>query len=223
MDTQDLIRHLAARAARVRPLPRPWVRAALWLAVSVPYAALIVLMMSPRDDLSVQLANPKFLVEQAAALATAVLAAVAAFAMTVPGHSRAVWLLPLAPLAIWLGSLGRGCLQEWLRKGVEALTLSPDWACFPKIALIGSVPAIAIVAMLRRGAPLRPSATIALAGLAAAALGNVGLRLFHPQDASLMVLVWQVGSVAVLSAVSGAAGSLVLRWPSKTVLLQSAR
>lgn len=222
MHTSDLIRHLAARAAPVRRLPRPWVRVALWLAVSLPYVALIVLMMPPRGDLALRLADAKFLVEQAAAFATAILAAAAAFAMTVPGRSRAVGLLPLPPLAIWLASLGKGCLQDWLREGFAGVALAPDWACLPKIALIGSVPAIAIVAMLRRGAPLRPNATLALAGLAAAALGNVGLRLFHAQDASIMVLVWQFGSVALLSAVSGAMGGLVLRWPSMAAACQRA-
>ena len=57
--------------------------------------------------------------------------------------------------------------------------------------------------MLRRGAPLTPFATMALGGLAAAALGDFGLRLFHSQDASLMVLVWQFGTVVVLSVLAG--------------------
>jgi hypothetical protein len=68
--------------------------------------------------------------------------------------------------------------------------------------------------MLRRGAPLTPSITVALGGLAAAGLGNFGLRLFHAQDASLMVLVWQVGSVAILTMAAACAGRLLLNWRS---------
>jgi len=49
--------------------------------------------------------------------------------------------------------------------------------------------------------------------LAAAAIGNFGLRLFHTQDAALMVLVWQVGSVALLAALAGLTGHRLLRWP----------
>jgi hypothetical protein len=66
--------------------------------------------------------------------------------------------------------------------------------------------------MLRRGAPLTPKITTALGGLAAAGLGNFGLRLFHPQDSSLMVLVWQMGSVLLLTLLCGMAGRLLLRW-----------
>jgi hypothetical protein len=71
-----------------------------------------------------------------------------------------------------------------------------------------------MVIMLRRGAPLMPCATVALGGLAAAGLGNFGLRLFHPQDTSLMVLVWQVGSVFILAALSACVGRYVLNWQS---------
>ena len=58
-----------------------------------------------------------------------------------------------------------------------------------------------------------PCTTVALGGLAAAGLGNFGLRLFHPQDASLMVLFWQFGSVAALTALGALSGRRFLRWP----------
>jgi hypothetical protein len=86
--------------------------------------------------------------------------------------------------------------------------------CLPAIVLVGAFPAVAMAVMLRRGAPLTPFATMALGGLAAAALGDFGLRLFHAQDASLMVLVWQFGTVFVLSAFAGWAGRYLLSWRS---------
>jgi len=45
-------------------------------------------------------------------------------------------------------------------------------------------------------------------------IGNFGLRLFHSQDVSLMVLVWQVGAVCVLAAMAALAGRYVLNWRS---------
>lgn len=212
METDDLIRRLAADATPVRPLPAPWLRTTLWLALASPYVATVVLIMSPRADLADKLTDTRFIVEQAAALVTAFAAALAAFTATVPGRSRTIALLPLVPLALWLGSLGQGCVQVWLRYGAAGLTLRPDWTCFPAIALVGAVPVIVIVAMLQRGVPLSPRTTMALAALAAAALGNFGLRLFHPQDASIMVLVWQFGSVAMLTALAGSLGRSVLCW-----------
>lgn len=213
MRTDDFIRTIAGEARPVRRLPPPASRIALWLAVALPAVLAIVLLMSPRADLAEKLADTRFQIEQLAAFVTAIAAGYAAFSMVVPGRSRWTALLPLPPLALWLGSLGESCIQDWIRAGPEGLRLEWDWVCIPSIALVGLVPAAAMVMMLRRGAPLAPSATLALGALAAAALGNFGLRLFHPQDASLMVLVWQFGTVALIAAVAGCTGRHVLRWP----------
>src|SRR3546814_17511853 len=93
--------------------------------------AIVVMLMAPRDDLVEKLSETRFVIEQAAAGATAVTAAIAAFFLVIPGHSRKLALLPIFPLAIWLGSLGFGCLQSWLQFGTEAWQINPDWICFP--------------------------------------------------------------------------------------------
>jgi hypothetical protein len=209
VETGRLIEALAETAGPVRRLPRPWRRAVAWLLIALPYVALVVIVVSPRSDLFIKLLQPRFAIEQAAALATGIAAAVTAFATVIPGCDRKVLLFPILPAIVWLGSLGEGCIQQWLHSG---LLLQPDWFCFPAILLVGAIPAIVITVMLRRGAPLAPHLTAMLGGLAAAGLGNFGLRFFHPQDASLMVLVWQVGSVLVLTAFAGSAGRGLLDW-----------
>ncbi len=214
LETEKLIQRLADSSGPVRPLARPWVRAAAWLALAIPYVGLVVYVVSPRDDLIAKLWHLRFFIEQIAALATGIAAAVAAFASTIPDYDRKLLLLPLLPLAVWLGTLGQGCIQAWIQFGTDGLSLQPDWFCFPAIVLVGTIPAIAMAVMLRRGAPLTPHMTTALGGLAAAGLGNFGLRLFHAQDASLMVLVWQVGTVIVLTAMAAWAGRYLLNWRS---------
>lgn len=213
MDTNDLIRRLSATAAPIRRLPPPSVRTGCWLAMALPAVAVVVMMMSPRDDLASKLTESRFVIEQVAALLTAVSAALAAFCLIVPGQSRWVATLPAVPLALWLGTLGDGCLRYWLQPSADGPQIYSDWICLPAIALVGVVPALAMVIMLRRGAPLAPRMTVALGALAAAALGNFGLRLFHTQDASLMVLVWQFGSVALWSALASFKAEHILRWP----------
>jgi hypothetical protein len=212
--TSKLIEQLASDLDTGHRLPPPWRRTIGWLVLSLLFVALVVIVAWPRADLMVKLSEPRFLIEQGAALLTGIAAAYAAFASTIPGMSRRLLLLPLLPLAIWLGSLGQGCIDTWVRIGPEGLTLYPDWLCFPAILAVGSLPAIAMVMMLRRGAPLSPHVTAALGGLAAAGLGNVGLRMFHLQDASLMVLVWQVGSVLILAALAGCIGHRLFNWTS---------
>jgi hypothetical protein len=214
VDTEKLIERLAVKVEPVRPLARPWIRTAAWLSVAIPYVALVVLVVSPRADLISKASEWRYVIEQFAALATGITAATAAFATVVPGYDRKFLLLPALPLTIWLASLGDGCVEDWLHFGPDGLSLQPDWFCLPSIVLVGAVPAIAMAIMLRRGAPLTPHITSALGGLAAGGLGSFGLRLFHSQDASLMVLVWQVGSVFILTIMVAWAGQYLLNWRS---------
>jgi hypothetical protein len=211
MDTDRLIDRLAADLKPVRSLSPPWARMALWLAVALPYVAAVVWSKVAMVDPAAA-ADPRFVVEQTATFATALAAAFAAFRSAIPGFDRRVLLLPLVPLALWLASVGHGCLQDWLQVGADGLALRPDWDCLPMATVIGILPGVAIVAMLRRGAPLYPRLTLALAALAVASIANFGLQFAHARDASIMVLVWHLGAAGVLSALGGWFGGRLLGW-----------
>jgi hypothetical protein len=160
--------------------------------------------------------DPRFLFEEAVLLATTLTAALAAFGSVAPGSDRRILLIPLLPFALWLATLGEGCWRNWIAIGANGLTLRPDWDCLPPAILIGIVPSIAMVMMLRRGAPLLPRVSIALGAVAVAALANLGLRLFHVGDASVMVLFWHLGGAAVLAGLAAVAGRRVLYWRHAT-------
>ena len=212
MDTDGLIKLLVEDLRPARPLRSPWTRAILWMAIGLPYVAAVVwgkLMMIETWNIA---SDTRFLIEQAATLATALVAAVAAFVSVIPGFDRRLMLLPLAPLGLWLATVGHGCVQDWLRLGGDGLTIRPDWDCLPSATIIGIVPAIVLVIMLRRGAPLHPRWTLALAALAVASLANFGLQFAHARDASIMVLTWHLGAAAGLSALGGCLGTRVLGW-----------
>ena len=212
METEELIKRLAADTPAVRRLQPPWVRAVFWLTIALPYVAVVVRGKLMMVDPSQTLADPRFMIEQAATFVTALTAAVAAFCSIVPGFDRRLLLLPLAPLALWFASVGHGCVQDWLRLGTDGLAIRPDWDCLPSATIIGIVPAVAMVVMLRRGAPLYPRLTLALGALAVAAIGNFGMQFFHFRDASIMILFWHLGNVAVLSMLAGWLGQYVLGW-----------
>src|SRR5438046_1002531 len=149
-DTTRLIQQLAGNVQPVRPLRRPWMRTVAWLAVSIPYVAIIVLVLTPRHDLILKLSETRYIVEQIAALAAGMGAAGAAFASTVPGYNRKFLILSLLPSIGWLGTLGHGCIQDWLQFGIGGLTIEPECMCLPTIPLIGALCAITISVRLRR-------------------------------------------------------------------------
>lgn len=213
MKTEDLITSLAADSGTpTRRLRPPIVRLAVWIAVSLPWIALVVAVMGLRSDLAVKLQEQGWIVEQGAALAVALTAAMAAFCAGVPGRPMWERAAPALPLLVWLGTLGVGCLKQILSAGPQSLGFQTDWACLPGIVMIGLGPGVAMALMLRRGAPVAPVLSVGLGGLAASALADFGLRLSHPQDASLMVIVWQVGTVALLTAFSAMLGRRLVQW-----------
>lgn len=212
MKTEDLIQTLSQDAA-VQRLPHPGWRALIWLAVSTAYVAGFVAVMGLRPDIAEKLAEPRFMIEVGAAYMTSMMAAAAAFCAGCPG--RPLWerYAPVPFLIVWLASLGEGCWRDWVRSGPDGLILQPDFICFPIILVISIVPTLLIFIMIRRAAPIAPIATTALATLAAASLAAAAVRLFNAQDASLMVLVWQFGSVALLAGLGALFGRSLLRWP----------
>ena len=211
-DTDRLIRDLVANVEPVRPLPRPVTRAAVWLGLSLPYLLFMVFLLGPADGLGSRFSDRPFLIEQLAAFATGVTAAVAAFVTTAPGYNRAFLLAPLAPLAIWMGDLGHACVRDVSTAGAYGWYVAGHWACFPVTVLLGVLPGMVMAVMLRRGAPLTPRLTTWLGALAVAGLANVGVRFVHAFDASVIVLAWHVGAMFGASALLAAGGRHFLRW-----------
>jgi hypothetical protein len=212
MDTDRLIAELAGRAEPVRHLRPPWIRTAIWLALAIPPLVLVIAVHGLDVDLSAALADRRFVIEQGATLATALTAAVAALASTVPGVNRKWLWLPAVPLAIWLATVGASCVADWRSLGPAGLQLRWDGACFLPMVLIGIVPAVTMVSMLRHGAPLFPRLSLILAAVATAGVVNFALRFFHFGDVSVMVLVWHLGMVALLSIGAGLLGPGFLGW-----------
>ena len=204
METERLAEQLAATLTPVHRIAGPARRLAWWLLISIPAACLVVWAFGLRPDIAGRLADPSFLVEEAAALLTALLGIYAALCAGLPDQPGWKMWLPIAPMMVWLGVLGQQCLDVWVRLGPEGLRVTADAMCIPAIAMGGLVPAIAIVIMLRRSARFRTTHAFFCGAGGAAALGAAALRLYHMQDAAIMVIVWQLGSVALFSLLAGA-------------------
>jgi len=198
IDTPELIEALVADARPVRRLFPPVLRAALWLLLPALIFALLALGQGVRPDLAQQLQRPAFVVGIAAALATGVLAAVASFMLNLPDRSRRWGWLPLPTLALWVTAIGQSCLTNWVEMGPDGMQLGESARCLATV-LVTSLPlSLAMFAMLRRGSLLRADAVMPMGGLAVAAMSAAALSFFHSLDASVMVLVSNLGTAALI-------------------------
>jgi hypothetical protein len=210
-DTDALIARLAEGAGPVVPLRPPLLRAALFLAAGTVFAGLIVAVHGIRPDLAQVMALPWRRAEFVASILTALTAAVAAFHLAVPGRSAAWALLPVPAAIFWLATLGAGCWNDFVRLGPDGLAWGTSWSCLRSIVLT-SIPLAALLFwMLRFGDAARPLPTAAFGVLGVAAMGAAALSLYHHLEAAILVLIWHVGTVALVVATAAMGNRRIFR------------
>lgn len=216
--TPDLINVLAAGLKPVRRLRPPLLRAAGWLALAALILALLAVSQGLRPDLVARLQEPRFGIGLAAALLTGILAALAAFMVSLPDRSRGWLLLPLPTLLTWLATIGYQCLADWVGVDLGGLRLGETARCFATLVLTSLPLSLALLVMLRHGAALRPT-TVALPGsLAVAAITASALALFHDLDATVMILIWNVGTAALFVGLGSGLGRRMFSWVAPRAL-----
>ncbi len=207
-----LIGQLVADLAPVRPLPSPLKRAMLWIGAAALLGVIIALWPTIRMSVVYERLSGSTDIWLAAlgSMLTAILAAIAAFELSLPDRRRAWALLPLPALALWIGASGLGCLRGVVSAGLHVASLYESMDCLAFIASF-SIPLSALmVLMLRRGYSLRPGLTGAMGGLAAAAAAATLLNLCHPFDASVTDLSVHAFAVATVILVNRASGGRLL-------------
>lgn len=207
--TEKIIEQLAARAHPVRPLAPAWVRATRWLVASIAVIALATTLFGLRPRLAETLLGLDTGMEWVGSLLTGVLAAFAAFQLSVPGRdARWAWL-PVPALVLWTGGVGLGCLGALLRGdfGYDPRAL----LCAREVALVSLPIAAVMLVMVRHAALARPRATALTGALAAAALSSAGVSLFHVGETAVMSLLGHLVAVLVFSGVCALASRGLFR------------
>ena len=210
--TADVIDSLVADTKAVRRLQPPAVRALCWLLFAALILALAAVGHGVRPDLMLKLREPAFATSVVAALVTGALAAMASFIASVPGQSRRWLLLPAPALAVWISTIGYGCLTGWVSIGPEGMSIGEAARCFATLAITGIPMSLVLLIMLRYVARLSPAPVAMMGSLAVAAMTAVALSLFHPIDATVLILFWNFGVAALFLTFSGLYGKRLFEW-----------
>jgi len=210
--TPDLVESLVANAAPVGRLRPPVARAVGWLLFAALMLALLAVSHEVRPDLALRLRQPEFVIGIAASLATGVLAAIASFLLSIPDRSRLWLFLPLPALFVWVATIGYGCLINWVSLQPGSLPFGDEAGCLALLVLTGVPLSLAMLIMLRHAALLAPTRVAISGGLAVAAVTATALSIFHNHDASAIILIWNLGTAALLVALGGAFGRRMFSW-----------
>lgn len=212
MKTDDLIHAIAEDAAPIGLHPQRKLALALAGAVAV-VAILFWLLLGPRGDALISLAQPRFVLKFLVTLGLAAAAIGLVLRLMRPGATPGLWrsALLLAPGLLLIGIAGELLAlpaEDWLTAlvGVNART------CLTYIPLMGLAPLGLILLALRSGAPTRPAVAGAVAGLIAGGISAAFYASHCPDDSPLFVATWYVLSIALLAALGALLGRRLLRW-----------
>jgi hypothetical protein len=208
-DISRLIGDLSADLKPVRRLPPPWLRALVWLGVVLAVALVLVATRTLLPPLGIIGNDPFMLPGAYASLATAVLAAIAAFELSLPDRSDAWIWLPLPALVVWIVLNGLGCLATLAIPGTQT-TPFQFLVCLSLLLAISLPLTAAMIFMVRRARPLRPLRVAILGGLAASGAAATLLILIHPHDSAVLDLAAHAVAVAAIIGLNVLLGGRLL-------------
>jgi len=201
-----LVRRLVTDAAPVRPLRSAGVRMIPWLGLEAVNLAIAV-ALGLRASLPAALHHPLLVADLGMLLAAGLAAAAVALHAAVPGQ-EAGRLGRAAALALGVAAVLLMLLEPGGPAVPEARFVAEGARCTLCTLGLAVVPALALFAALRRGAPLDGAAAGAWAGAAAFLVAAAAVRIGCPIDERFHLAVWHLPPLlggAAFSALLGVA------------------
>lgn len=205
--TDELIDMLAAQAEPVRPLAPPVHRGLSTIAAIGLFGLGLVLLAGDLTGLLARYSGREALmiVEMGSMLATAVLAVLGAFVLSVPGRSRRWLLAPIPAFLVWLILSGLGCYQDLVRLGPAGWGWGHGRECLIFILGASLLVGTPLLWRLSRAHPIDPLPVALLGGLGAAALSAFLLQFFHPFALTVIDLAVHFGAVIAVMGIAALA------------------
>ena len=212
MSHERLIATLASEATPVKPLPAPHIRMARWILLAIIAIGVAIAWRGLRSNIASALSDSTFIVTNLLILLVAISSAWLAMTMAVPGALRsalAKWI-PIAGLGAWAAIL----IQQIATTGDITSALMTEQVvagCMFKTYGIAIGPALAIILLAQRAAPLDWRWTAGLASLSALAFGVLGTELICPITSYAHLFNWHFLPVAMMAAVAFIAAAFLTR------------
>jgi hypothetical protein len=118
-------------------------------------------------------------------------------------------------LALWISTLGYRCLTDWIEFGDSGVRMGDAIRCFATLLLTSIPLSAALLIMLRYGAFLQATESSIMGGLAVAAITAFALSVFQDLEASVMVLIWNLGVAAAIAGLASVFGRGMFAWMTR--------
>jgi hypothetical protein len=211
MDTDQLIRTLAADTTRARPVG--FVLALALLAAAPVSLLMFFAELGVRPDVMTAMHNPFFDLKFAVTLALATSAILVSLHLSRPEASMRGWgWLFMIPAGLLVAGLSGEMMVPQRLPMMTRLVGQNSRVCMTAIPAM-SLPLLAAALIgLRHGAPTRPALAGAIAGLLSAGLAATFYASHCTDDSPLFVATWYTIATALVTAIGALVGSKVLRF-----------
>jgi hypothetical protein len=208
--TEDLIDQLSQSLKPVKRLAPPTYRAGGLTILATFLIAAVSWKQGLRPDLAHKLTEASYVTAVLAAWLTGVTATLAALEVSLPGGRKSWAWLPLPSAILWIWGVGWGCLLHWVTildaKPVEDSAVN----CLTTL-IAASIPlTLALWLSVGKAKPLERSNTAWLSAVAVAAFADVAHLLCHVVEATVFVLLMNLGTAATIVAVLGLVGGRII-------------
>jgi hypothetical protein len=211
MDTDQLIRTLAADTARARPVG--FVLALALLAAAPVSLLMFFTELGVRPDVMTAMRNPFFDLKFAVTLALATSAILVSLHLSRPEASMRGWgWLFMIPAGLLVAGISGEMMMPQRLPMMTRLVGQNSRVCMTAIPAM-SLPLLAAALVgLRHGAPTRPALAGAVAGLLSAGLAATFYASHCTDDSPLFVATWYTIATALVTAIGALAGARMLRF-----------
>lgn len=212
MRTDHLIAAIVTDAPMRKPSARQRARQLVPVALGLVAVAFFALL-GIRPDLTSAAVWPPVLVKLVATTLLAGLGLRLALVLAQPGRHGGGFRAALlcVPAVLLLGLLGE-LVYEGVGGWQQRLVGQNQLRCLVMIPLLSLLPLLALLVALRQGAVTRPLLAGLVCGLAATGMGATFYSLYCTDDSLLFVSTWYPLAGAIMAALGGLAGRLLLRW-----------
>jgi hypothetical protein len=212
MDTDQLIRTLAADNTQ-RALPVGIILLLALMAATPVSAAMFLLGLGVRPDVMVAMRNPFFDLKFVVTTALAISAAAVSLHLSRPEASLQGWgWLLMAPIVVIACGIASEMMLPQRLPMLARLVGHNSLLCMSAIPVL-SLPILAAAMFgLRHGAPARPAATGAIAGLLSAGTAATLYAAHCTDDSPLFVATWYTIAAGIVALIGALIGKRVLRY-----------
>jgi hypothetical protein len=210
LDTDSLIRGLS-EDARMSSRGIDIVLAVACAAAALTAAVAFFWLLHPRADIATALQTPRFLLKFVLTLTLTVTAAATLFAAARPGARVHTLLLAVAPMLTALAVAAEFAMvpsSNWEARWIG----SNAQYCLTYIPVMGLLPLVILLLAMRRGAPVRPALSGAVAGVLAGSVAATFYAAHCTDDSPFFVATWYTLAIALLALLGALAGRRLLRW-----------